>query len=135
VQAERGVDLLRVLERSSRAVIAEEEKYLESRVRALAPSVAEICGPKLAAQLIELAGGLRELAMKPSSTVQVLGAEKAMFRHLRGAVPPPKHGVIFQHPTVQFAPKKERGKASRKLAARIVMAARKDAFGGGAVHQ
>ncbi len=107
-----------------------EEEYLESRVRALAPALAEACGPKLAARLIELAGGLRELAMKPSSTVQVLGAERALFRHLRGDAPPPKHGAIFQHPTVQFAAKPERGKAARKLAARITMAARKDAFGG-----
>ena len=123
-----GIDALRGLVENMRAVIAGEEAYLEDRVRALAPNLAETCGPKLGSQLIELAGGLRELAMRPSSTVQVMGAEKAMFRHLRGEAAPPKHGLIFQHPTVQFAPKKDRGKAARKLAARIVMAARKDAF-------
>ena len=123
-----GIDALRELVEKMRAVIADEEAYLEDRMRALAPNLSEACGPKLGAQLIELAGGLRELAMRPSSTVQVMGAEKAMFRHLRGEAAPPKHGLIFQHPTVQFAPKKDRGKAARKLAARIVMAARKDAF-------
>jgi nucleolar protein 56 len=127
--ASLGLGSLEAVAEHHRKTAAELDSFLESRMRALAPSVAEACGPKLGAQLIELAGGLKELALKPSSTVQVMGAEKAMFRHLRGDATPPKHGVIFQHPTVQFAPKKERGKAARKLAARIVMAARKDAFG------
>jgi len=64
---------------------------------AVAPNLAEMAGAELAARLIALAGGLEPLAKKPSGTLQVLGAEDALFAHLSGRAPSPKHGIIYTH--------------------------------------
>lgn len=106
------------------------EAYLEERMRELVPNVAHVAGPLVGARLISLAGGLDELARKPSSTIQLLGAEKAMFRHLRRGSKPPKHGVLFQHPWVHSAPYWQRGPIARALAGKIAIAARADAYTG-----
>lgn len=106
------------------------EKYLEKRVREVAPNLCGLAGPILAAKLIAQAGGLEALSKMPASTVQVLGAEKALFRALRTGSKPPKHGVIFQHPLVRQSPRRFRGKVSRVLAAKLAIAARIDAFTG-----
>ena len=66
----------------------------------------------------------------PSSTIQVLGAEKALFRSLKSGSRPPKHGIIFQHDMVHSSPKHQRGKIARSLAGKIAIAARIDAFRG-----
>jgi nucleolar protein 56 len=94
------------------------------------PNLSEVAGPVLAAKLIEKAGGLKKLAMMPSGTVQILGAEKALFRSKKTGARPPKHGLIFQHPYIHAKPRKLRGKAARTLAAKISLAARADAFSG-----
>ena len=94
------------------------------------PNLSEVAGSLLAAKLIEKAGGLKKLAMMPSSTVQILGAEKALFRSKMTGAKPPKHGLIFQHPYVHAKPRKLRGKAARTLAAKLSLAARADAFSG-----
>ena len=65
----------------------------------------------------------------PASTVQTLGAERALFRHLRGQGRPPKHGIIFQHPNIHRAEPKQRGKYARMYASKISMAARIDQYG------
>lgn len=104
------------------------ERFVKARMKSVAGELCEVCGPMLGAQLIECAGGLRRLAVMPSSSIQVLGARKAMFRHLRHGSPPPKHGVIFLHPEVMSAPKRLRGKRARSLASRIAFAARRDVF-------
>lgn len=70
------------------------------------------------------------MARLPSSTVQLLGAEKALFLHLRSGKRPPKHGVIFQHPWVNRAPYWQRGKVARSLGGKISIAAKVDAYGG-----
>ncbi|MFQ5919104.1 MAG: NOP5/NOP56 family protein [Thermoplasmata archaeon] len=106
------------------------EAYLEARMRELAPNVAHLAGPLVGARLIALAGGLEELSRKPSSTIQLLGAEKAMFRHLRKGSKPPKHGVLFQHPWVHGAPYWQRGPIARALAGKIAIGARADAYTG-----
>lgn len=95
----------------------------------LAPNLSALAGPRLAGRLIDLAGGLEDLARKPASTVQVLGAEKALFRHLAGAGDPPKHGAIYGHPDVKSAGER-RGEVARALAAKLVIAARIDHFSG-----
>jgi len=105
------------------------EKYIEETLREYAPNMTALLGPKLTGKLISKAGGLRRLAMLPASTVQLLGAEKALFRALRKGGKPPKHGIIFQHPAVNKAPKKLRGKIARALASKISIAARIDVFG------
>jgi nucleolar protein 56 len=104
-------------------------KYVESLVREVAPNASAVAGEMLAARLIALAGSLKRLAEFPSSTVQVLGAEKALFAHLKSGVKPPKHGVIFAFPAIRQAPKKLRGKISRLVANKISIAARMDYFG------
>ena len=107
---------------------------LEGLIKGIAeetvPNLSEVAGPVLAAKLIERARGLKKLAMMPSSTVQILGAEKALFRSKMTGAKPPKHGLIFQHPYVHAKPRKLRGRAARTLAAKLSLAARADAFSG-----
>ena len=104
------------------------EAYVERSVRELAPNVSELTGPIIAARLVTLAGSVEDLARAPAGTVQLLGAERALFRHLRTGSRPPKHGVLFQHPLVHRAPTWQRGAIARALAGRIAMAARADAY-------
>jgi len=96
----------------------------------IAPNLKALAGPTIGARLISLAGGLGGLARLPSSTIQVLGAEKALFRALRTGARPPKHGIIFQHPLLHQAPKWQRGKIARALAGKISIAAKVDIFSG-----
>ncbi|WP_436931419.1 NOP5/NOP56 family protein [Halosimplex halobium] len=104
--------------------------YVEETAPSVAPNLAAMAGPVLAARLISLAGGLDELAREPSSTVQVLGAEDALFAHLRGSAPSPKHGVIFTHEYVRGTRPEERGSAARALAGKLTIAARVDHYSG-----
>ncbi len=103
---------------------------IEDYVKALAPNLGELLGPLLAARLIHYAGGLERLAKMPSSTIQMLGAENAFFRHLKKGTPCPKHGIIFQFPEIRNSPKKLRGKIARALASKIAIAARVDFYQG-----
>jgi len=104
------------------------EAYVERSIRELAPNVSELTGPIIAARLVTLAGGVEDLARAPAGTVQLLGAERALFRHLRTGSRPPKHGVLFQHPWVHGAPPWQRGAIARAFAAKISLAARADAY-------
>ncbi|PIZ50090.1 hypothetical protein COY28_05785 [Candidatus Woesearchaeota archaeon CG_4_10_14_0_2_um_filter_57_5] len=106
------------------------EAYLAESLKANAPNLAAIAGPTMAARLIALAGGMEHLARLPASTVQMLGAEKALFRHLRTGARPPKHGIIVNHPYIQEAPPREHGRRARALADTISMAARVDFYKG-----
>ena len=106
------------------------EEYIDEAMMEVAPNVRGLVGPLLGARLIALAGGLNKLATLPASTIQVLGAEKALFRALRTGGKPPKHGVIFQYPHIHRSPKWQRGKIARALAAKLAIAARIDAFTG-----
>jgi len=116
------------------AALADEADALRAFVRRTAPSVApnlaEMAGPVLAARLMALAGGLEELARKPSGTVQVLGAEDALFAHLAGHAPSPKHGVIYTHEYVRGTRPEDRGSAARALAGKLAIAARIDHYAG-----
>jgi nucleolar protein 56 len=102
------------------------EKALEERVPAEAPNVSALLGPLLGARMIAQAGGLDRLSRLPASTIQVLGAERAFFEHLRGHAPPPRHGLLFLHPAIQSAPRTARGKLARALAGKVAIAARLD---------
>ncbi|TKX86676.1 NOP58 family protein [Halorubrum sp. SS5] len=97
---------------------------------AVAPNLSEMAGPELAARLIALAGGLESLAKKPSGTVQVLGAEDALFAHLSGRAPSPKHGIIYTHEFVRGTRPADRGSAARALAGKLTLAARADHYAG-----
>ncbi|MEM3356963.1 MAG: C/D box methylation guide ribonucleoprotein complex aNOP56 subunit, partial [Candidatus Bathyarchaeia archaeon] len=94
------------------------------------PNTRAIAGALLGARLIAVAGGLQNLVMRPASTIQVLGAEKALFRSLKTGARPPKHGLIFQHALLHDAKRWQRGKIARVLAGKLTIAARADAFGG-----
>ncbi len=104
--------------------------YISQTMEEVAPNVKYLAGPLLGARLIAKAGGLKKLASYPASTIQVLGAEKALFRHLTKGTRPPKHGVLFQHPLIRNAPRWQRGKIARSFAAKLAIAAREDYFGG-----
>lgn len=107
----------------------ELEEYVEEVAEEEMPNLETLLGPLLAARLVSMAGGLEELAKKPSSTVQMLGAEKALFRYLKGEGTPPKHGILFQHRFVNSLPGDKRGKIARFLANKTSMAARLDQYG------
>jgi nucleolar protein 56 len=104
--------------------------YIESVMKEVAPNITALVGPTLGARLLSLAGSLEDLAKMPASTIQVLGAEKALFRALRKKGRPPKHGVIFQYPDIHTSPRWQRGKIARALAAKLAIAARVDQFSG-----
>ena len=106
------------------------EEYLKKSMQQLAPNLTDIAGHLLGARLLCIAGSLERLAALPSSTIQVLGASNALFKHLRGKATSPKHGVIFRHPYVNTAPKWQRGKIARALASKISLAARYDYYAG-----
>ncbi len=106
------------------------ETTIEANAPSIAPNLSALAGPVLAARLISLAGGLESLAKLPSGTVQVLGAEDALFAHLRGRAPSPKHGVIYTHEAVHGTPPENRGSAARALAGKLTIAARVDHYGG-----
>ena len=104
--------------------------YVESQMKKVAPNVADVAGATIGARLMAKAGGLDRLAVLPASTIQILGAEKALFRSLRTGARPPKHGILFQHQAVHTAPKWQRGKIARTLANKIAIAARVDYYRG-----
>lgn len=106
----------------------EIENYLETIMGEIAPNLTALAGANLGARLIEMAGSLKRLSEFPGSTIQVLGAEKALFKHLIKGSPPPKHGVIFQHPIINRAPASKRGKLSRTLGAKLALASRIDNY-------
>jgi len=104
--------------------------FVEREAPMVAPNLSALAGPVLAARLIALAGGLRSIARKPSGTLQVLGAEDALFAHLRGQAPSPKHGIIYTHEYVRGTRPEERGSAARALAGKLTLAARVDHYSG-----
>ena len=104
------------------------EEYVDFKMQDIAPNLRLLVGSSLAAKLISHAGGLKRLAVYPSSTVQIMGAEKALFRHLKSGDRPPKYGLIYQHPQVRGAKWWNRGKIARMLAGMISHAARRDVF-------
>jgi nucleolar protein 56 len=104
------------------------EKQIEVDMEKIAPNTSKIAGPLIGARLLSYAGGLEKFAMLPASTIQILGAEKALFRFKKEGGKPPKYGVIFQNPLINKAPYKARGKIARVMATKIAIAAKADAF-------
>ena len=105
-------------------------RYIDEVMDQVAPNLRTVVGGPIGARLISLAGGLERLSKMPASTIQVLGAEKALFRALKTRARPPKHGVIYQYPEIRGAPRSMRGKIARALAGKIAIAARIDAMSG-----
>ena len=108
----------------------ELENYIDSKMESIAPNLRDLLGSTLGAKLIAHIGSIKRLATYPASIIQIMGAEKAIFRHLKTGERPPKHGLIFQHPSVRGAKWWNRGKIARNLALKITLAVRKDVFSG-----
>ncbi|MHA1417028.1 MAG: hypothetical protein ACTSRR_12320 [Candidatus Heimdallarchaeaceae archaeon] len=106
------------------------ENWIDEQVNKIAPNLKAIVGSAITARLIALAGGLQEMALLPSSTIQLLGAEKALFRALKTGAKPPKHGVIYQTPELHSCKWWQRGNIARAIAGKLTIAARIDAFQG-----
>ena len=107
------------------------EEHIESEMQEIAPNLSAILGTAVGARILGRAGSLKRMASLPASTIQVLGAEKALFRSLKTGSQPPKHGLLFQHAMVHAAPRWQRGKIARAVAAKAVIAARVDVYGEG----
>jgi len=125
---------LAIVKRLADQVIAQSDlrrvlaDHIEVAMETVAPNVKELLTASVGARIIAKAGSLARLAVLPASTIQVLGAEKALFRALKTGARPPKHGLIFQHPLIHSAPKWQRGKIARAIASKVAIAARIDFY-------
>lgn len=109
----------------------EQEAYLDKIMKKHCPNITAVAGALIGARLIAIAGDLNRLVRFPASTVQLLGAEKALFRHMKNKNSlPPKYGVIINHPLIEKANRKIVGKVARSLADKISLAAKVDFFKG-----
>ncbi len=111
------------------------ENEINAEMAKLMPNMSGIIGGIITARLIEKAGSLKRLSSLPASTIQILGAEKSLFKAMsrmkKGKkAKTPKHGIIFQHPFIRTLPKSLRGKMARFLASKLAIAARIDYYSG-----
>ncbi|MGH9974770.1 MAG: NOP5/NOP56 family protein [Nitrososphaeraceae archaeon] len=114
-----------ILQTELRRIIAD---HIEDTMELIAPNTKELLSPLVGARMIAKAGSLERFAHLSSSTVQVLGAEKALFRSLKTGSSTPKHGILFQHPLIHSAPRWQRGKIARSVASKASIAARIDLY-------
>src|ERR671910_51833 len=127
-------DNLRLVKKLADQVIEQSQlrddlaNNIETTMEVVAPNVKELLTASVGARITARAGSLQKLATLPASTIQILGAEKALFRSLKTGANPPKHGMLFQHPLIHAAPKWQRGKIARAIAAKVAIAARIDAY-------
>ncbi|MFH1696489.1 MAG: C/D box methylation guide ribonucleoprotein complex aNOP56 subunit, partial [Candidatus Diapherotrites archaeon] len=103
-------------------------EYIEKGMAREMPNFSVLAGPVLGARLLSKAGGMKRLAFMPSSTIQVLGAEKALFQHLRTGAKGPKHGLLYSHALVRAAKPWNRGRIARTISGKLAIAARGDYF-------
>ncbi|XP_046723370.1 nucleolar protein 56 [Silurus meridionalis] len=127
------IDLINIESFSSRVVSLtayrlELQEYLRSKMSQVAPNLAALIGEVVGARLISHAGSLTNLAKYPASTVQILGAEKALFRALKTRGNTPKYGLIFHSTFIGRAAAKNKGRISRYLANKCTIASRIDCF-------
>eukprot|EP01025_Chloroclados_australasicus_P028956 TRINITY_DN28770_c0_g1_i6.p1 TRINITY_DN28770_c0_g1~~TRINITY_DN28770_c0_g1_i6.p1 ORF type:complete len:522 (-),score=109.68 TRINITY_DN28770_c0_g1_i6:376-1941(-) len=127
-------DLMRIQDLCNQVIDLSEYRaqlfeYIRNRMNALAPNLTVLVGELVGARLIAHAGSLINLAKQPASTVQILGAEKALFRALKTKHETPKYGLIYHASLVGQSNPKNKGKISRILAAKCALAVRYDALG------
>lgn len=106
-------------------------EYLKSRMMTVSPNLSIMVGEMISAKLIAKAGSLINLAKYPASTIQILGAEKALFKAMRSKANTPKYGIIYQSKMISAITGKTKGKISRALAAKCALCVRYDALGEG----
>lgn len=127
------VDAIKAQAQACREVLASRDRheiYLKDSMQVVCPNLNALAGHMIGAKLIVHAGGLKHLSELPSSTIQLLGAEKALFRHLKTGAKPPKHGLICNHPLVQSSRRADMGRVARALADKISIAVKVDYFKG-----
>ena len=109
----------------------QQEKYLEDLMRRECPNTTSVAGVLIGAKLIKLAGSLERLSKFPASTIQILGAETAFFRHLRNKKNlSPKYGILHEHALVSKTNSRNRGKMARALADKLAISSKVDFFKG-----
>lgn len=128
------VDLINIKHLCEQVVEIQEYReqlynYLKNRMVAIAPNLTVLVGELVGARLISHAGSLMNLAKHPASTVQILGAEKALFKALKTKHDTPKYGLIYHAQIVGQSTTALKGKVSRMLAAKAALACRVDALG------
>lgn len=141
VQRSKGGDILEenlsIIKKLANEVIMQTElrkilaHQIEEMMEKIAPNIKDLLTATVGARLMAKAGSLQKLSVMPASTIQIIGAEKALFRSLKTGAPPPKHGILFQHPILHSAPKWQRGKMARAIASKVAIAARIDLFRNG----
>jgi nucleolar protein 56 len=104
------------------------DAYIKKVSTEIMPNTVYLTDEKIAAELLSKAGSLERLATLPASTIQLLGAEKSLFKHIKFGSKPPKYGLIFKMPEISGAPKDQRGRIARVYAAKICMALKSDYF-------
>jgi nucleolar protein 56 len=121
------------LEKNVQNIGEEREKLIEFIQKEMSeefPNFSVIATPIIGAKLLASAGSKKRLCFAPSSTIQMLGAEKALFNHIKHKAKCPKHGHLFNHPLLQKLSKQKRGKAARVLAGKLSIALKQDYFNG-----
>ncbi len=132
-----GADIdLRIIKKYAKEIISlddfrqELEEYLDNLMEQVAPNLFALVGGLIGAKLIAKAGSLKKLAFMPASRVQLLGAEKALYRFLKTGEKRPKHGLIFQWNLIRGSKPWNRGKISRLISGKIGISAKVDYFKG-----
>ncbi len=105
-------------------------EYISKLMDGYCPNLKAVCDVLVGSMLIEHAGSLKKLSEMPASTIQILGAEKALFRHMKTGAKPPRHGIIINHPLISKASQEMHGKTARALADKISIASKVDYFQG-----
>ncbi|MFA6268404.1 MAG: hypothetical protein WCW13_05630 [archaeon] len=121
------------LETNTKGIEEEKTKlteFIQKEMSAEFPNFSVLATPIIGAKLLATAGSKKRLCFMPASTIQILGAEKALFAHLRKNAKSPKHGHLFNHPLMQNLPRFKRGKAARILAGKLAIALKQDYFNG-----
>lgn len=133
IAAEDEAEMKELAEQVAKLLLirAKTEKYIEKKMKEVCPNLLAVAGAAIGAKMLASAGSLRRLAMLPASTVQLLGAESAMFKFLRKkSKKMPRFGILHEHKAIATAPENRKGRAARLLADRISIAARVDYFKG-----
>ena len=106
------------------------EEYISKVMKKICPNMHAISGTNIGAKLIAKAGSIEKMVFMPASTIQLLGAEEALFRHIKTGARPPKYGILLQHPIVSKAKKSDKGKVAKAIADKITIAIKVDFFKG-----
>ena len=104
------------------------DKYIKSAAKRIMPNTTYLTDHMIAAELLGKAGSMERLATMPAGTVQLLGAEKALFKHIKFGSRPPKYGILFKLPDITNSQREIRGKIARAYATKICIALKADYF-------